>query len=78
MSNKDKPWLTPLIKAMIDDRWTAYREKDWARYNHLKCKVRSEIMKASFGAKESLTNEATFGTLYAIFKENPETPMPLI
>ena len=32
----DKSWMTPVTKALIDDKWNAYRNKDWARFNHLK------------------------------------------
>ena len=42
----DKPWLTPVVKLLIEDRWTAYRCKDWPRYHFSKEKVKAEIMKA--------------------------------
>ena len=31
---------------MIEDRWNAYRPKNWALFNHLKEKVKKEIAKA--------------------------------
>ena len=46
MTDRDKQWLTPLFKLLINDRWRAYRMKNWALYNHLKAKVKAEIVKA--------------------------------
>ena len=46
LTNRDKPWITPILKRMIEDRWTAYRTRNWPLYNHLKSKVKSEIVKA--------------------------------
>ena len=46
MSYRDKPWITPVIKKLINDRWNAYRRKHWPLYNHLKSKVKNEILKA--------------------------------
>ena len=46
MSCRDKPWITPVIKKLINDRWNAYRRKHWSLYNHLKSKVKNEILKA--------------------------------
>ena len=45
-SDKTKPWITPLIKALINDRWNAYRRHDFVTYNHLKEKVKKEIAKS--------------------------------
>lgn len=41
-----KPWLTPLIKHLVDQRWAAFRNRDFARFNYLKMKVKLEIRKA--------------------------------
>ena len=46
ISNTDKPWMTPVLKSMIEDRWTAFRQRNWTMYNHLKEKVKTEICKA--------------------------------
>ena len=45
-TQSDKSWITPLTKALIDDKWAAFRLKDWATFNHLKEKVRQEVRKA--------------------------------
>ncbi len=41
----NKPWLTPIIKHLINQRWRAYREGDFSKYNFLKDKVKNEIRK---------------------------------
>ena len=46
MSSKDKTWLTPVTKILINEKWRAFRSKNWNTYNHLKEKVRKEIVKA--------------------------------
>ena len=43
---KDKPWITPVVKSLINDRWEAFRRGDLATFNHLKFKVKREIKKA--------------------------------
>ena len=45
-TQRDKPWITPLIKKLIQDRWDAYRSRNWPVFRHLKSKVRSEIHRA--------------------------------
>jgi len=45
-SKKDKPWITNVLKDLINKRWTAYREKRFDVYNHLKIKIRREIHKS--------------------------------
>ena len=46
MNSKDKSWITPLTKVLINEKWAAFRRKDWAQFNHLKMKVRREVIKA--------------------------------
>ena len=60
MTDRDKQWLTPLIKMLINDRWQAYRMKNWAVYNHLKSKVKIEIAKAKRSWAKKLQS-ATYG-----------------
>ena len=42
-SASDKPWITPVVKDLINKRWSAFRRGDFAAYNHFKVKVQSEI-----------------------------------
>ena len=45
MSSTDKEWITPLTKLLINERWLAYRQGDWKKYQHLSQKVKYEIGK---------------------------------
>jgi len=47
-TSRDKPWMTNVIKDMINKRWAAYRNRDFNVYNHLKVKIRDEIKKSKF------------------------------
>ena len=44
----DKPWITPLVKDLINKRWNAFRRRDFIAYERFKYKVRNEIQKAKF------------------------------
>jgi len=46
MSDKDKTWITPLCKHLINKRWQAFRSHDFEKYKHYKSKVQQEITKA--------------------------------
>jgi hypothetical protein len=69
MTNKDKSWMTPKIKYLINDRWYAFRSRNWPVYMHLKDKIKREIVhakkawakKASDNVKQlwSVINETT-------------------
>lgn len=43
MTPRDKEWLTPLTKSLINERWEAYRRRDWRTYAQLKQKTKVEI-----------------------------------
>ena len=46
MSANEKPWMTPVLKLLINKRYEAYRKKDYDKYNYYKNKVKKEIAKA--------------------------------
>ena len=54
----DKPWMTPLLKLLINERWKAYREKDFSKFRHYKMKCAKEIEKAKkiWAKKQSKKN----------------------
>ena len=53
----DKAWMTPLTnKALINDLWYAFRHKNWKLYNHLKTKVKNEILNAKQSWAKKLTS----------------------
>ena len=35
ISVRDKPWITPYVKCLIHERWSAYRQRDFVKYRHL-------------------------------------------
>lgn len=43
MKESDKPWLTPLLKRLINLKHEAYRNKEFDLYLHYKKKLQSEI-----------------------------------
>ena len=43
LSSRDKPWITPVLKNLIHERWTAFRVKNFPVYRHLKNKIKTEI-----------------------------------
>ena len=43
---KTKPWITPVLLDLINKRWRAYRNQDFALYVHFKKKVKLEIIKS--------------------------------
>lgn len=45
-TSRDKEWMTPILKSLINKRWKAFRDKNWVLYNHYKTKVKEEIVKA--------------------------------
>ena len=46
MKPKDKPWITPKLKSLIDKRFQAYRKREFSLYYHYKEKLKKEIHKA--------------------------------
>lgn len=43
MSSKDKPYVTPMIKHLIDLRWDAYRRRHFPLYRHLRDKIKNML-----------------------------------
>ncbi len=58
ITSNDKSWMTPVTKSLIIDKWSAYRRGDWGKYNHLKKKVREEILKSKQIWAEKCTKNA--------------------
>ena len=59
MSRKDKPWMTPYVKDLINKRWQAYRCKDFNMYNYYKEQCKTEITRC----KKSWANKSRKSTL---------------
>ena len=43
MSSKDKPYVTPMIKHLINLRWDAYRRRNFPLYNYLRVKIKKML-----------------------------------
>jgi len=48
MKSNDAPWMTPILKSLIVERWAAYKVNNVQLYEHLKVKVKTEIQKAKW------------------------------
>lgn len=46
LTDKDKPWVTPKLKMLINKRFEAFRAREYNLYNHYKRKIKREILKA--------------------------------
>lgn len=46
LSSHDKPWMTPVTKLLLEQKWMAFRSKDWQQFSQLKEKLKLEIRKA--------------------------------
>ena len=46
MTSKDKRWMTPMLKSLINRRYEGFRCKDFPLYLHYKGKVKEEIAHA--------------------------------
>ena len=63
-SSRDKPWITPLVKHLINCRWQAYRSRDFALYKHLKVKILNEIT----NAKKKWVNNMVPKNIWKVFR----------
>ena len=68
LKSTDKPWITPIIKNLINNRWHAFKNRDFARYNHFKQKIKLEIEKSKkiWVEKEIRNNK----NIWKILKDN--------
>lgn len=46
LKSSDKPWITLVLKDLINRRWEAYKKRQFSIYNALKVKIQTEIRKA--------------------------------
>ena len=46
LNSYEKPWMTPLLKLLINLRYEAFRSKHFGKFCYLKMKVKEEIKKA--------------------------------
>ena len=53
-----KPWMTPLVKFAIQQRWDAYRRRDFNMFNHWKVKSKTLIESAKRNWSSKAKNDA--------------------
>jgi hypothetical protein len=58
MSTNDKPWITPLVKYSIQQRWNAYRSKNFPLYKHWKEKTKNLILAAKKNWSQKAKNNS--------------------
>ena len=58
ITTRDKKWMTPLVKSLINRRWEAWRCGNLPLFNHYKWKVRNEIFKAKLSWANKSKNSA--------------------
>lgn len=58
ITTRDKKWMTPLVKSLINRRWKAWRCGNLPLFNHYKWKVRNEIFKAKLSWANKSKNSA--------------------
>ena len=46
LTPRDACWMTPLTKSIVNEKWAAYRSRNWSHFNRLKAKALIEIRKA--------------------------------
>ena len=80
MSTRDKPWITPLLKYLINQRWQAYRDRDFPKYNHFKNKVKSEILKAKtqWVEKETTTKKSIWSVVNEVTGRKCKTDLTTV
>jgi len=70
-TNTDKKWLSALCKHLINERWKAFRAKNFDLYRHYKKKVQEEIKTAKSTWCESLKNRGN-GIWNLVKKNTPK------
>jgi len=73
LSNRDKPWMTPVLKDIITKRWNAYKSRDYNKYEHLKSKVKEEIQKSKRRYYSKLINKPKKSVWNVIKAESVKT-----
>jgi hypothetical protein len=56
MSKNDKPWMTPKLKLLINNKWNAYRKKDFEDFKRRKQILKAEILHAKNAWKNKNCN----------------------
>jgi hypothetical protein len=76
MKSNDPSWLSPVIKYLINQRWVAYRTKNFSRYNFLKCKIKESIRKAKlkWANKSANSSKSLWNTVHNTLGTSASNP----
>jgi hypothetical protein len=74
-SSRDKPWITPLVKHLINCRWKAYHSKHFSVYKHLKAKIHDEIIKAKANWIKKMKSVNIWNVFRTFCGKNSNSPL---
>ena len=76
-SDKDKPWITPVTKHLINQRWKAYRCGNFPIYHHLKMKIKLEIKKSKliWAKKSQYDAKSAWNSVNVLLGKNFTDPL---
>lgn len=65
-STKDPPWITNVVKVLINKRYQAYRDKNYRLYEHYKFKVRDAIAKSKRNWGTMMSKKSGIWDIYKV------------
>lgn len=74
-THRDKPWITPVVKDLINKRWSAFRSHDFGRYVQLKKKVQEEIKKSKLLWTKRMEHADVWRTVNCHLGKNSSQPI---
>ena len=76
ISVRDKPWITPFIKSLIHERWTASRDRNFTKYRRLAILVKSKIAEAKKSWVKRATNVSQlWSNVHSVLGSNEPNPL---
>ena len=77
MSDRDKPWMTPYLKDLINKRWQAYRSRNFVLYKHYKEKCHCEILRCKklWVSKSKLSNRGIWNVVSDVKGKTVRNPL---
>ena len=75
-TSRDKEWMTPVLKSLVNKRWRAFREKNWTLFQHYKTKVKQEVVKAKhmWCQKQKKTTRGLWNVVRSLRGSNAKDP----
>ena len=77
IDNKDKSWMTPLVKTLIQKKWEAFNLNNTALYTHYKIRCQNEIRRAKQTWANNLINsKKKIWNLVSTLRTKDNLPIP--